>query len=62
MRQKRSCRAALGRGRSRLTWTRTVLGEGAVDSERQRRRPEAVHVVESLEEFCKKAAEKETEV
>lgn len=52
MRQKRSCRA----------WTRTVLGEDAVDSERQRRRPEAVHVVESLEEFCKKAAEKETGV
>lgn len=51
MRQKRGCRA----------WTRTVLGEGAVGSERQRR-PEAVHVVESLEEFFKKAAEKETGV
>lgn len=33
-----------------------------MDSERQRRRPEAVHVVESLEEFCKKAAENESEV
>lgn len=59
-RQKRRCSA------ERCIWQRVAitdldqssLGKVAVISGRQRRRPEAVSMVESLEEFCKRAAEK----